>query len=242
VDAIQISGLWKNFKIYRDRTPGLKDRVLLWGQEKAEVFWALKDINLNVPTGTTVGLIGRNGSGKSTLLKVISGILHPDNGHVSVNGRISTLLELGAGFHPDFTGRENIYLNASTFGLTGKETRQRLDDIIEFSELGEFIDNPVRSYSSGMYVRLGFSVAVHTDPEILLVDEVLAVGDRPFQEKCLRRIRTLQDQGRTIVLVSHSTDQVRQLCHEVLWLDEGRVKMRGQADVVTREYEDWVSG
>jgi len=237
VQAIQLRGVWKSFKVYRNRAPGLKDRVLFWGQEKCELFWALKDISLDIPKGRTVGIIGRNGSGKSTLLKVISGILHPNRGHVKVNGRVSTLLELGAGFHPDFTGRENIYLNASTFGLTSKEIRERLQDIIDFSELGEFIDNPVRSYSSGMYVRLGFSVAVHTDPEILLVDEVLAVGDRPFQEKCLDRIRRLQHEGKTIVLVSHSTDQVRQLCDEAVWLDQGQMKMHGPVDRVASEYE-----
>lgn len=206
--AVEVVNLWKKFRIYHERAISLKERVIFWGRQRAEDFWALKNINLTVPRGTTVGLIGRNGSGKSTLLKIINRILYPTEGEVRVRGRVSTLLELGAGFHPDFTGRENIFLNASILGLTRREIKERLDDIIAFAELGDFIDNPVRNYSSGMYMRLGFAVAVHVDPEILLIDEVLAVGDLAFQEKCLTRIRELQGQGKTIIFVTHAPKQV----------------------------------
>jgi len=198
-------------------------------------------VNLTIPRSATVGLIGRNGSGKSTLLKIISRILYPTRGEVKVNGRVSTLLELGAGFHPDFTGRENIFLNASILGLTRREIKERLDDIIAFSELGDFINNPVRTYSSGMYMRLGFAVAVHVDPEILLVDEVLAVGDIPYQEKCLNRIRELQKRGVTIVFVTHNPKQVEELCDLAIWLDRGEVRFAGPAKETVRAYAAFVN-
>ena len=198
-------------------------------------------MNLTIPRSATVGLIGRNGSGKSTLLKIISRILYPTRGEVKVNGRVSTLLELGAGFHPDFTGRENIFLNASILGLTRREIKERLDDIIAFSELGDFINNPVRTYSSGMYMRLGFAVAVHVDPEILLVDEVLAVGDIPYQEKCLNRIRELQKRGVTIVFVTHNPKQVEELCDLAIWLDRGEVRFAGPAKETVRAYAAFVN-
>ncbi len=240
--AVEVVNLWKKFRIYHERAVSLKERIIFWGHQRAEDFWALKNINLTVPWGTTVGLIGRNGSGKSTLLKIISRILYPTEGEVRVKGRVSTLLELGAGFHPDFTGRENIYLNASILGLTRREIRERLDDIISFAELGDFIDNPVRNYSSGMYMRLGFAVAVHVDPEILLIDEVLAVGDLAFQEKCLAKIRELQNRGATIILVTHAPKQVEELCHHAVWLDRGEVRMQGPAREVAQAYAAFVSG
>jgi ABC-2 type transport system ATP-binding protein len=183
-----------------------------------------------------VGLIGRNGSGKSTLLKIISRILYPTHGQVMVNGRVSTLLELGAGFHPDYTGRENIFLNASILGFSRKDIKEQLDDIIAFAELGDFIDNPVRNYSTGMYMRLGFSVAVHVKPDILLVDEVLAVGDLAFQDKCMQRIREMQQRGVTIIFVSHAPKQVEKLCDHAVWLDSGEVRMQGPAPGVTKSY------
>lgn len=238
--AIEVKDVWKKFKLYHEKIYSLKERVLFWGSNKAEDFWALKGVNLIIPKGSTIGLLGRNGSGKSTLLKIISRILYPTRGEVKINGRVSTLLELGAGFHPDFTGRENIFLNASILGMSRKEIKERLDDIIAFAELGDFIDNPVRNYSSGMYTRLGFSIAVHVDPEILLIDEVLAVGDIAFQEKCLAKIRELQKKGTTIIFVSHSPKQVEDLCDTALWLDRGEVRMQGIAKDVARSYEEFM--
>ncbi|MGQ9532531.1 MAG: ABC transporter ATP-binding protein [Desulfotomaculales bacterium] len=242
MDAIEVVDVWKKFRIYHDRVYSLKERFIFPHRQKTEDFWALKGVSLRVPRGATVGLIGRNGSGKSTLLKIISRILYPTRGRVRVHGRVSTLLELGAGFHPDFTGRENIYLNASILGLTRREINGRLEKIIEFAELGEFIDNPVRNYSSGMYMRLGFAVAVHVDPDILLIDEVLAVGDLPFQEKCLKKIREFKERGTTIVFVTHAPKQVAELCDYALWLDRGEVRLQGPAAEVARAYAEFVGG
>lgn len=238
--AVEVKDLWKKFRLYHDKPYSLKERLIFWGRQKAEDFWALKGVNLIVPRGATIGLIGRNGSGKSTLLKLISSILYPTQGEVRVNGRISTLLELGAGFHPDFTGRENIFLNASILGLSRRETKERLDDIIGFAELRDFIDNPVRNYSSGMYMRLGFAVAVHVDPDILLIDEVLAVGDLAFQEKCLDKIRELQKRGTTIIFVTHAPKQVEQLCDLAVWLDRGEVQRVGPASDVAKAYSNFL--
>jgi len=235
-NAVEVRDVWKKFYIYQDRAQSLKDRVIFWDRQRVEEFWALSNINLLVPRGKTVGLLGRNGSGKSTLLKIISRILYPTRGEVRVLGRLSTLLELGAGFHPDFTGRENIYLNASILGFTRKEIKERLNDIISFSELGSFIDNPVRNYSSGMCMRLGFSVAVHVDPDILLIDEVLAVGDLAFQEKCLTRIRNLQKEGKTIIFVTHSPKQAEDLCDQAIWLEKGKICRSGPAREVAVAY------
>ncbi|ADG05621.1 ABC transporter ATP-binding protein [Kyrpidia tusciae] len=240
-DAVEVQNVWKKFRIYHDKAYTLKERLIFWNRQKADEFWALKGVNLTIHSGTTVGLIGRNGSGKSTLLKIISRILYPTRGEVKIRGRVSTLLELGAGFHPDFTGRENIFLNASILGFTRKEIKDKLQDIIAFSELEDFIDNPVRNYSSGMYMRLGFSVAVHVDPDILLVDEVLAVGDLAFQEKCINRIKEMKRQGKTIIFVSHSPDQVEDLCDVAVWLDKGEIKMQGRADQVVEAYVRSVS-
>lgn len=239
--TIETTNLWKKFRIYHDRAYSLKERLIFWNRNRSEDFWALKGINLQIPLGATVGLIGRNGSGKSTLLKIISRILYPTKGEIKVNGRVSTLLELGAGFHPDFTGRENIYLNASILGLTRKEIKERLNDIIAFAELGDFIDNPVRNYSSGMYMRLGFAVAVHVEPDILLIDEVLAVGDLAFQEKCLVRIRELQKQGKTIIFVTHAPKQIDELCDLAFWLDHGEIRSSGPAGEVSRSYAEFIS-
>jgi len=241
VITIETTNLWKKFRIYHDRAYSLKERLIFWNRNRSEDFWALKSINLQIPRGATAGLIGRNGSGKSTLLKIISRILYPTKGEIKVNGRVSTLLELGAGFHPDFTGRENIYLNASILGLTRKEIKERLNDIIAFAELGDFIDNPVRNYSSGMYMRLGFAVAVHVEPDILLIDEVLAVGDLAFQEKCLTRIRELQKQGKTIIFVTHTPKQIDELCNLAFWLDHGEIRSSGPAKEVSRSYTEFIS-
>jgi lipopolysaccharide transport system ATP-binding protein len=209
-----------------------------------EEFWALRDVSFTIEGGQTVGIVGPNGAGKSTVLKLISRIIEPTSGEIEVNGRLGALLELGAGFHPDLSGRENVYLNGSILGLSRSEIDRRLDDIIAFAELERFIDMPVRHYSSGMYVRLGFSVAVHTDPEILLIDEVLAVGDAAFQRKCLEKIDELRRQGVTILFISHSADTVRNLCSRAIWLDEGHLVADGSAESVVAHYLDrsWSEG
>jgi lipopolysaccharide transport system ATP-binding protein len=200
-------------------------------------FWALSDINFSVPKGQSMGLIGGNGAGKSTLLSLIIGSSRPTSGSIEVRGRIGALLELGAGFHPDLTGRENIILNASLLGLSRAEIRKKMDEIIEFTELGKFIDIPIRNYSSGMHVRLGFSVAVHIEPEILIVDEALSVGDASFQEKCMERIRTIKESGVTFLVVSHNLNTVLDLCNEIVWLDHGQVRMKGAATEVAEVYK-----
>lgn len=226
--VIEIEDLSKRFVIRKEKF--LKDRLLNFGRSNLhkDDFWALRDVNVAIDSGTTVGLIGPNGSGKSTLLKMIGGILQPTTGTVNVRGRIAALLELGAGFHPDLTGRENVYLNASLLGLTRQQTDKYFDAIIDFSGIERFIDTQVKFYSSGMYVRLAFAVAVHVDPDILLVDEVLAVGDEPFQRKCMDRIRGFQHEGRTIVLVTHSLDQVAELCDRAIVLESGHVIANGE--------------
>ncbi len=201
---------------------------------------AIKDLTLRIPRGASVGIIGRNGSGKSTFLKLLTGIYKPDCGTVSVNGRIAALIELGAGFHPDFTGRENLFLGGIMHGLTRAEVQERFDDIVRFAELEQVIDDPVRTYSSGMYMRLGFSLAIHTDPDILLVDEVLAVGDAAFVAKCKERIAELRRKGKTLLLVTHDLEAVERWCDEALWLDRGEVKDRGDPRRVIDHYRQWV--
>jgi len=200
-------------------------------------FWALREVSFSIEPGNTVAILGPNGSGKSTILKLISRIIDPTRGVIRISGRLSALLELGAGFHPDLTGRENIFLNGSILGLNRKAMRKKLDDIIAFADIGEFIDVPIRSYSSGMQVRLGFSVAVHVEPEIILVDEVLAVGDYSFQRKCLERIRQMQGEGVTILFVSHDFEAVKELCNQAIWMDEGRLQAQGQVDEVLKLME-----
>jgi ABC-2 type transport system ATP-binding protein len=221
--TIVAAGVGKRFLLHHKRATSLKERLLLHRQSSSEAFWALQDVNLEIGAGQTVGLIGPNGSGKSTLLKVLSGILAPTTGTVTVRGRIASLLELGAGFNGELTGRENIFLNAAILGLTRRETQRHLDDIVAFSELEPFIDNQVKHYSSGQYVRLGFAVAVHVDPDILLVDEVLAVGDESFQRKCLLKIAEYQQRGCTILFVTHALDLVPRICSRGVVLDHGRV-------------------
>lgn len=234
--AIEIKGVQKAYRLYHERRPTLKERLLFRGTDRWTDLPALKDINLSVPQGATVGFIGQNGSGKSTLLKLMARIIYPDRGEVITHGKVSSLLELGAGFDPDFTGRENIYMNASIFGLSRREIDSRFDEIVRFSELAEFIDNPVRSYSSGMYMRLGFAVAINVDPDILLVDEVLAVGDISFQKKCVDRIQDLKRRGKTIVIVSHDASAIQRLCDHVAWLDQGRIVLEGEPVPVTEGY------
>ena len=227
-NAIEIDGVSKIFRLYQEKYTSLKERVINAGKIPYEEFWALKDINISVEEGTSVGLLGHNGSGKSTLLKCIAGIIQPTAGEIRVKGRVSAMLEVGAGFHPELSGRDNIFLSATLLGVPVKEIAARFDDIVEFSEIGPFIDNQVKYYSTGMYARLGFAVAVNVDPDVLLVDEVLAVGDENFQRKCIERIRHFQKEGRTIVFVSHSPEMVRATCEEAYVLDHGLLVGSGE--------------
>lgn len=235
-NAIEVNHISKAFKVYLDKGHTMKDRILFHNNKKYEKRQVLKDISFTVKKGEAIGLIGHNGCGKSTTLKLLTRIMYPDSGTITMRGRVSSLIELGAGFHPDMSGRENIYINASIFGLTRKEIDARLDDIIAFSELEEFIDNPVRTYSSGMYMRLAFSVAINVDADILLIDEILAVGDVNFQEKCFERLRKIKRQGTTIVIVSHSLPQIEQICDRSIWIDEGRIKDEGIPKYVHEHY------
>ncbi|MBD9098586.1 ABC transporter ATP-binding protein [bacterium] len=234
--AIKVENLTKEFKLFYDKPSTLKERLVFWNKKKENSRIVLKNINLTIKKGETVALIGTNGSGKSTLLKLMTKIIYPSKGKLITNGKLTSLLELGAGFHPDFTGRENIYFNASIFGLTKEEIEKRVDEIIEFSELGEFIDSPVRTYSSGMYMRLAFSVAINVDADILLIDEILAVGDQHFQDKCFAKLTELKESDKTIVIVTHSLEQVRKLCTRAIWIYEGEVRLDGKPDKVVDEY------
>lgn len=227
--AIEINAINKEFVLRHSRS--LKETVvwLLKGRkgELTEKFHALKDVNLSVHQGQTIALLGFNGSGKSTLLKHISGVMLPDSGTVRTRGRVAGLIEVGAGFHPDLTGRDNVYLNAAILGMTEQETKDRFDSIIEFSEIGQFIDTEVKFYSSGMYLRLAFAVAVHTNPDVFLIDEILAVGDEPFQRKCLNKIQELAQMGVTLVVVSHDLDLVSRICQRGVVLEHGAVCFDG---------------
>lgn len=234
--AIEIKDMSKDFIIYADKANTLKERIIRFSNNKKEVRHILKNINLKINKGETVALIGVNGSGKSTLLKLITKIIYPTSGSIKVNGKLASLLELGAGFHPDFSGRENIYFNASIFGLSKEEIDARLDKIIEFSELGDFIDTPVRTYSSGMYMRLAFSVAINVDADIILIDEILAVGDQRFQEKCMNKMLELKKLGKTMVFVSHSKSAVEFLCDRAVWLNDGVIQKDGKTKNVLEEY------
>ncbi len=234
--AIEVKNLYKTFNIYYDKANTLKEKLLFFKRNNREKKEVLNDISLQIKKGETVALIGINGSGKSTLLKLMTKIIYPNKGEVIVNGKLTSLIELGAGFHPDFSGRENIYFNASIFGLTHKEIDKRLDKIIEFSELGKQIDNPIRTYSSGMYMRLAFSVAINVDADILLIDEILAVGDQHFQEKCLNKMKELKSLGKTMVFVSHDPNAVKFLCDRSIWLSNGKIKMDDKTDKVLEQY------
>ena len=235
--VISVKNVTKKFNVYFDKTNTIKEKLLFWNRSKnKEERTVLNDISLDIKKGEVVGLIGTNGSGKSTLLKLMTKIIYPTTGTIETKGKLTSLLELGAGFHPDFSGRENIYFNASIFGLTRKEIDARLEQIIEFSELKDFIDNPVRTYSSGMYMRLAFSVAINVDAEILLVDEILSVGDQHFQEKCLKKMKELKAEGKTMVFVTHSLDSAKELCDRAIWIHKGKVKMDGDTSEVIKEY------
>jgi lipopolysaccharide transport system ATP-binding protein len=237
--AIVVDGLSKRFRRYHPERPVTFQEALRSGLRRlgpTDYFWVLRDLAFHVKTGTMVGLIGPNGAGKSTLLRLIGGVGTPDKGQVRVQGRVGALLDLGAGFHPDLTGRENIFISGVISGLTRQEIRTRFDAMVAFAELEAFIDSPLRTYSSGMQMRLAFAVAAHIEPEVLLIDEVLAVGDLGFQTKCLNRIAEFKRQGCTIVLVSHELTFVRDLCDEVLWLRGGELVAQGDAATVTDAY------
>ena len=236
MNAIEIRNMYKDFKLVYDKPTTLKERICFWKTTKVQKRQVLKNINLDIKKGETVALIGTNGSGKSTLLKLMTKILYPNKGTLETHGKLTSLLELGAGFHPDFTGRENIYFNAAIFGLTRQGIDKRIDEIIEFSELGDFIDNPVRTYSSGMYMRLAFSIAINVDAEILLIDEILAVGDQHFQDKCFAKLKEMKESEKTIVIVTHSLGQVRELCDRAIWIYNGEVRMDGTPNEVVDEY------
>ena len=236
VDRIIVNNVSKIFYVFMDKANSLKEKMLFWKRNKRETREVLKDINLTIKNGEAVALIGVNGSGKSTLLKLMTKIIYPTKGEIVTNGKLTSLLELGAGFHPDFSGRENIYFNASIFGLTKKQIDARLEEIIEFSELRDFIDNPVRTYSSGMFMRLAFAVAINVDADILLVDEILSVGDQHFQEKCLNKMKELKAQGKTMVFVTHSLGSARELRDRAVWLNKGHIQLDGDVNEVIDEY------
>ncbi|HEX2191662.1 MAG TPA: ABC transporter ATP-binding protein [Acidimicrobiales bacterium] len=236
--AITVDNVSKRFRIYHERNQSLKSALLRRRRGDFEEFWALQDVSLEVPQGASMGLIGENGSGKSTLLKCMAKILRPDAGRIATEGKISALLELGAGFHQELSGRENVYLNGSILGLSRKELDRKFDDIVQLAGLERFIDSPVKTYSSGMYLRLGFSVAINVNPDVLLVDEVLAVGDEQFQRRCKDKFAELRQQGRTVVLVSHALETIRELCASAAWLDGGSLRSQGPVDVVVDGYLD----
>lgn len=237
---IDAKNIKKNFKIYYDKGGTLKEKMLFWKRNRYEIRTVLNDISFKVHDGEVIGLIGRNGCGKSTLLKMITGIYFCNGGRIDTYGRISSLIELGAGFHPDMSGRENIYINAAIFGLTKKEIDARLKDIIEFSELEDFIDQPVRTYSSGMYMRLAFSVAINVDANILLIDEILAVGDASFQKKCFNKLNELKAKGVTIVIVTHDINTIRSFCNRVIWINDGKIAFDGDVKEGSDKYLDYL--
>ena len=236
--AVSVEGVSKRFRLYRERNQSLKAALMRGKRAAFEEFWALRDVSFEIPEGSTFGLIGENGSGKSTLLKCIAKILMPDEGTVTARGRLAALLELGSGFHPELSGRENVYLNGSILGLRRKELEGKFDEIVDFAGIGEFIDQPVKNYSSGMYVRLGFAIAINVDPDVLVVDEVLSVGDASFQDKCAQKFIDFKAAGKTVVLVSHSMSQVQDMCDSAAWLRKGELVMVGDAKPTIKAYLD----
>lgn len=234
--AISVNNVYKKFDVYLDKANTVKEKLLFLSRNRKEKREVLKGISINIKKGEAVALIGTNGSGKSTLLKLMTKILYPNSGEIIINGKITSLLELGAGFHPDFSGRENIYFNASIFGLTKKEIDMKMEDIIEFSELRNFIDNPIRTYSSGMFMRLAFAVAINVNADILLVDEILSVGDEHFQNKCIEKMIDLKKNKKTMIFVTHSMESARKLCNRAIWLRDGKIYMDGDVNGVINRY------
>ena len=235
-NAIEVKSLSKNFRLYHERNRYIKAAFLRGRRAKYEEFIALNDVSFDVPHGATLGIIGSNGSGKTTMLKCLTGIYTPERGSIKIDGKVAALLELGAGFHPELTGSENVYLNGAILGMTKRDVELKFDKIVEFAGLEKFINTPVKNFSSGMVVRLGFSIAAHVEPKILLIDEILSVGDQDFQRKSTEKIEEFRREGRTIVVVSHSLGLVQQLCKEVIWLDKGKIKQSGLATDVISAY------
>ena len=235
-NAVEVTNVWKTFRIFQKRNTTLKQALLNRGKDNFEEFWALRDVSFEIPAGSSFGIVGANGAGKSTMLKTLSRILVPDRGAVKVNGRIAALLELGAGFHPEMSGRENVYLNGNILGMSTATLNSKFDEIVEFSGLQDFIDQPVKTYSSGMTARLGFSVAVAVEPDILLIDEALAVGDEQFQRRCNEKMSEIRSSGRTVILVSHGLNDIQKLCDRAVWLDKGTVKAVGKTNNVIDSY------
>ena len=240
--AVEIDQVSKRFRLYHERNQTLKSAIMRQRRSVHEEFWALRDISFEVPAGSTFALVGSNGSGKSTLLKCLAEIYTPTSGSIQYRGRMAAMLEVGSGFHSELSGRENIFLNGSILGMSRREVQAKLDDIIAFSGVEQFIDQPVKNYSSGMYVRLGFSIAIHVEPEILVVDEVLAVGDAEFQQKCFGKFEEFHRDGRTVILVSHSLATVTKMCDRAAWIDKGALQTVGDAESVVRAYRDSVPG
>lgn len=240
--VIRVEHVSKKFRLYFDRPLTLKERIVRGGKGDYKEFYALKDVSFEIKKGSTVGLIGQNGSGKSTMLKIINRTMFPDEGKIAIAGKVASLIELGAGFHPELSGRENIYTNATIFGITKEEIEKRIPDIIRFSELEEFIDNPIRTYSSGMYARLAFAVAIHVDADILLVDEILGVGDMNFQAKCANKIYEMKKQGTTILVVTHDMGTIDRLCDYGIWLDHGVKLDEGEPRYIQNRYLEFMAG
>ncbi|GAA2020643.1 ABC transporter ATP-binding protein [Nakamurella flavida] len=239
--AVVVDGVSKRFRLYRERNQSLKAALMRGKRATFDEFWALRDVSFEIPEGTTFGLIGENGSGKSTLLKCVAKILQPDHGQVTTHGRLAALLELGSGFHPELSGRENVFLNGSILGLSRKDLERKFDEIVDFSGIEAFIDQPVKNYSSGMYVRLGFAIAINVDPDILLVDEVLAVGDSAFQQKCMEKFAAFRASGKTVVVVSHAMGTMRSMCDAAAWLDHGHLVESGPVGRTVDDYVDKTS-
>jgi lipopolysaccharide transport system ATP-binding protein len=240
--AVQVDHVSKKFRLYHERNQSLKSTIMRGRRSVHEDFWALKDVSFEVPTGSTFGLIGSNGSGKSTLLKCLAKIYYPEKGTIAANGRVAALLEVGSGFHPELSGRENVFLNGSILGMSKKEITRKFDEIVDFSGVEQFIDQPVKNYSSGMYVRLGFAVAINVDPDVLIVDEVLSVGDADFQEKCQQKFVDFKKAGKTVVLVSHAMGSVQEMCDHAAWLRHGELVMMGEAEATIGAYLDSLHG
>lgn len=238
--AIRVENIYKGFKVYFDKGQSFKEKILFKNRRKYETRAVLKGINFSVEQGEAMGIIGENGCGKSTMLKLMTRIIYPDKGRILIQGRVSSLIELGAGFHPDMSGRENIFINAAIFGLSKKEIDNRLNDIISFSELEEFIDNPVRTYSSGMYMRLAFSVAINVNADVLLIDEILSVGDANFQTKCRNKLNDLKHEGVTIVIVSHDLGTIQTFCDKAIWIRDGVAEKYGVPDSVIDTYLEFM--
>jgi lipopolysaccharide transport system ATP-binding protein len=240
--AVRVENVSKKFRLYKERNQTIKSAIMRGRTSVHEDFWALNDVTFDVSAGSTFGLIGSNGSGKSTLLKCLAKIYQPEKGSIVANGKVAALLEVGSGFHHELSGRENVFLNGSILGMSKKEITRKFDEIVDFSGVEQFIDQPVKNYSSGMYVRLGFAIAINVDPDVLVVDEVLAVGDAEFQQKCYQKFRDFKEAGRTVILVSHSMDTVQAMCDKAAWLRHGNMMAVGEAEPTIKAYLDSLSG